>query len=171
MGINGRSRRRIGSGAIVVVALALALTACTSTPTTTAAPGTTAASTKFVDANAVDLTGAWESKVRHNIIGGNRGEGRETVTISEQKDALFNVSRAIEVQVPAEFEDGQPKTTSATVTGVGVINPDGSITVVKGGDAGRVDAWLTDKDTMEWVYAEGGDEQVVVRQTLKRKSA
>jgi hypothetical protein len=156
---------------VPAVGVAALLTGCSSnTPTSSAAPPATSGTvpSKFIDANTADLTGTWKSENRHYDIKGERGSGSESITITDQKDGLFKATRSITVGVPANFGDGKGDQTTATFPSAGVINPDGTITMVKSGDSGMLNAWLIDRDHMEAVYVESGDEQVVVRQTLRR---
>lgn len=165
--------RRLLVGVAVVSAAAASTVACTSTPTTTTAtPGTTpSATSRFLDANNAKLDGVWTSEGRRYMgIDGKRGTGTEVLTITGQKDGLFQTSREIKVDQPVDFGEGDLQT-AATVKSIGVVNPDGTISIVKLGDNGRIEGWLIDQDHMELTYTEGAEEPFVVRETLVRQKS
>jgi hypothetical protein len=128
--------------------------------------------TTFVDANGVDLKGDWVSTERQSRgLDGPHG-GSETITVTEQNGALFVVARDLELSIERPLGDGGPPTKQ--VTGhplLGVVNVDGSITMVKKGDAGQMNGRLTDMNTMVLSYAEPGDEPGVSRVTLVRDAS
>lgn len=162
----------------IVAGAALAagsLAACSSgTANTSSSSGPT-----FVDANNVNIEGVWVSSDRRFLaISGVRGEGSETITISGLQESLFDVTRDLEVpkEVASNLGTGET-TTRAVLKGVGAINPDGTITIMKAGDQGRLTGWFLDDNTIEAVYSEGGSipaqphEPVVARFKLTRQTA
>ncbi|MEI6623531.1 MAG: hypothetical protein WCP28_16675 [Actinomycetes bacterium] len=82
---------------------------------------------------------------------------------------MFDATRNITLQTPADSGDGKGPVMTATFKTVGVVNPDGTFTIVKEGDDGRLQGWLVNPNTIEAAYTESGPEPYVVRETLVRK--
>lgn len=160
-----RSRWSLGAMTAAVVLVGAGCTTNVEAPPTDAAP-----ESRFVDANTVDLTGIWESENRVVLRDGEwDSESSETMEVIEEQDGLFKVTRTVTLGAPSDFETGEGEAMSAVLESHGVINPDGTITIVKKGEeAGEVEAWLLSDDEMEMVYTESGEEPVVMRQTLRR---
>lgn len=153
------------------------LAACSSSGGTSSSSSSAQSSTAFVNANNINLEGVWTSSDRRFLtIDGARGEGSETITISNLNQSLFQVSRDLKLPKEGAGNLGTGVTTTSVVLkGVGAINPDGTITILKQGDQGRITGWLTNDNTIEAVYSEGGaipaqpNEPVVARYTLTRQ--
>lgn len=174
-----RLNRNKSAATFVALAVSIgALSACSSSSSSSAS-ATPSAQPSFLNANNVALDGVWKSSDRRFLtIAGVRGEGSETITISDLKDSLFRVSRDLEVPQAAAGNLGTGGvTTHVVLKGVGAVNPDGSVTILKEGDQGRITAWLVDQNTMEAVYSEGGaipaqpNEPVVARYRLIRQTS
>ncbi|NQU37789.1 MAG: hypothetical protein HQ526_09390 [Actinobacteria bacterium] len=161
------------------VFVAGSLAACSSSGGTASDGASTSSAPTFANANNVNIEGVWTSSDRRFLtIDGVRGEGTETITITDLKQSLFDVSRDLEVTKEASGNLGTgTATTRAILDGVGAINPDGTITILKKGDQGRITGWLVDNNTIEAVYSEGGtipaqpNEPVVARYQLTRQTA
>lgn len=163
--------------ALIIAAVALVAVGCTSKSTsggqsasTPASPGATKSG--VIDANGVNLEGTWTSTERQYYSLDTTGAGKETLRITNQQGPLFRVSRDIVLEQAYSLGNEGPPTISVTAQpALGIVNADGSITIVKKGDTGQLDGWLVDRDTMVLSYNEAGVEPAVARIKLVRAKA
>jgi hypothetical protein len=124
----------------------------------------------FTDANGVNLEGVWTSTDRQYYSDDQSGTGEEALTVTDQEGPLFRATRDIMLDGPEEFgDDAAPAISVTDQPLLGIVNADGSITMVKFDDSGRLDGRLTDDDTMILSYTEAGDPGVA-RITLVRSA-
>lgn len=157
----------------VMVGAVVVLTAAGCSTTVESPESDATAESEFVDANDVDLTGTWESENRVVLRDGAwDAETSETLEITDVQDGLFKATRTVTLGTPGDFETGEGEVMTAVLESHGVINPDGTITIVKKGEeAGEAEGWLLSDNEMELIYHEGGEEPVVVRETLRRSAS
>lgn len=160
-------RIRLAALAVGAVTVPLALGACAGS--TSSGSSASASASAAATMSPSELTGTWISTSRTTLTeNGKRGSGSELLIIGPVQDNVFEATREIAVEVPADFGDGKA-TTTATLKTFGVVNPDGSFTIVKKGDDGMLTGWPVDANTINAVYTESGAQPYVARATLVRK--
>lgn len=108
--------------------------------------------------------GTWTSTERQYLGLTQGGKGSEVIRITSQDGALFNVSRDLTLDQSFPLGNGGPPTNTVTdQPALGAVNVDGSITIVKKGDSGELNGWLTDADTMVLTYSEAAEIPGVAR--------
>jgi hypothetical protein len=158
---------RVMSSAAAALCSALAIAGCAGESAPKSDAGGSSPLT-YVDAGAIDIAGTWEGEASILTVdsGAMRSFGRYEITAPI--DGVFTVRETLNLEKPAELEQGAPLATTRQQDLIGVISPDGSIRMVKITDEQFLQGWFTDKDTLQVVFTETGAHAAVGKRTASR---